>query len=156
MTLGNAAAAHLRLIVWCRDCRHQLEPKWPTGYGSEITVPDWRKRLVYSRCGSREIHMAVSAQSRETMLPVLRSSGKQTIGGIAACASAIKSITKSPGNSVQADRLLDPSSTASTMRNTPTECRDRSQAITASILVQGWPRLALSSCGGLGVDATNS
>jgi hypothetical protein len=26
MTLGNAAAAKVRLIVWCKDCRHQIEP----------------------------------------------------------------------------------------------------------------------------------
>jgi hypothetical protein len=26
MTLGNAAAARVRLIVWCRDCSHQVEP----------------------------------------------------------------------------------------------------------------------------------
>ena len=26
MTLGNAAAAHVRLIVWCLDCSHQIEP----------------------------------------------------------------------------------------------------------------------------------
>ena len=26
MTFGAAAAAHVRLIVWCRDCRHQIEP----------------------------------------------------------------------------------------------------------------------------------
>jgi len=26
MTLGNAAAAQVRLIVWCLDCRHQVEP----------------------------------------------------------------------------------------------------------------------------------
>ena len=24
--MGNAAAAQARLIVWCRDCRHQIEP----------------------------------------------------------------------------------------------------------------------------------
>jgi hypothetical protein len=24
--LGSTARAHLRLIVWCRDCRHQVEP----------------------------------------------------------------------------------------------------------------------------------
>jgi hypothetical protein len=27
MTLGNAAKAELRLIVWCRDCGDQVEPK---------------------------------------------------------------------------------------------------------------------------------
>jgi hypothetical protein len=26
MTLGNAAAAGVRLIVWCKECRHQVEP----------------------------------------------------------------------------------------------------------------------------------
>jgi hypothetical protein len=26
MTLGNAAAAHVRLIVWCKGCQHQVEP----------------------------------------------------------------------------------------------------------------------------------
>jgi hypothetical protein len=26
MTLGAAAAARVRLIVWCRDCQHQIEP----------------------------------------------------------------------------------------------------------------------------------
>jgi hypothetical protein len=26
MTLGNAAAARVRLIVWCLDCHHQVEP----------------------------------------------------------------------------------------------------------------------------------
>jgi len=26
MTLGNAAAARVRLIVWCKACNHQVEP----------------------------------------------------------------------------------------------------------------------------------
>jgi hypothetical protein len=26
MTLGNAAAAKVRLIVWCKACGHQVEP----------------------------------------------------------------------------------------------------------------------------------
>ena len=26
MTLGNAAAAPVRLIVWCKACQHQVEP----------------------------------------------------------------------------------------------------------------------------------
>jgi hypothetical protein len=26
MTLGNAAAAKVRLIVWCKECQHQVEP----------------------------------------------------------------------------------------------------------------------------------
>jgi predicted metal-binding protein len=26
MTLGNAAAARVRLIVWCEACQHRVEP----------------------------------------------------------------------------------------------------------------------------------
>jgi Protein of unknown function (DUF2924) len=29
MTLGNAAAARVRLIVWCKACQHQVEPNHP-------------------------------------------------------------------------------------------------------------------------------
>lgn len=49
MTLGNAAEAKVRLVVWCLDCRHQVEPD-PAGqaarYGPETTVPDWRSGYV--------------------------------------------------------------------------------------------------------------
>ena len=57
MTLWSAAAAKVRLIVWCKACGHRSEPepaeqaRW---YGPETTVPDWRARLVCSRCGSRD------------------------------------------------------------------------------------------------------
>jgi hypothetical protein len=55
MTLGNAAAAKVRLIVWCKACQHQVEPD-PTEmaerYGAETTVPDWRERLVCSRAAA--------------------------------------------------------------------------------------------------------
>jgi hypothetical protein len=47
MTLGNAAAARVRLIVWCLDCRHQVEPdpvEMAERYGAEMTVPAWHKR----------------------------------------------------------------------------------------------------------------
>ena len=43
MTLGAAAAARVRLIVWCRDCRHQVEPDpaaMAERYGAELSVPD--------------------------------------------------------------------------------------------------------------------
>jgi hypothetical protein len=49
MTLGNAAAARVRLIVWCKDCRHQIEPdpaEMAQRYGAETPVPDWRERLI--------------------------------------------------------------------------------------------------------------
>jgi hypothetical protein len=54
MTLGNAATARVRLIVWCKECRHQVEPdpaEMAARYGAETPVLDWRERLVCSRCG---------------------------------------------------------------------------------------------------------
>jgi hypothetical protein len=67
MALGNAAAAHLRLIVWCRECQHQVEPdpaEHARRYGAETSVLEWRRKLVCSRCGSREIDMVVSGTER--------------------------------------------------------------------------------------------
>jgi hypothetical protein len=67
MTLGNAAAAHVRLIVWCLDCRHQVEPdpaEMAPRYGADMTVPDWHKRLVCSECGSRRVNMVASGTER--------------------------------------------------------------------------------------------
>jgi hypothetical protein len=67
MTLGNAAAAHVRLIVWCRARRHRVEPdaaEMAERYGAETTVPEWLERLVCSRCGSRNVDMVVTGTER--------------------------------------------------------------------------------------------
>jgi len=67
MTLGSAAAAHVRFIVWCRECRHQVEPdpaEMARRYGPETTIPDWRLRLVCSRYGSRDTDMVVTGERR--------------------------------------------------------------------------------------------
>ncbi len=67
MTLGNAVAAHVRLIVWCLDCGHQVEPdpaELAQRYGADMAVPEWRQRLVCGRCGSRNVDMVVSGTGR--------------------------------------------------------------------------------------------
>jgi hypothetical protein len=67
MTLGNAAAAQARLIVWCKSCQHQVEPdpaEMATRYGAETPVPDWRAKLVCSKCSSREADMVVTGTKR--------------------------------------------------------------------------------------------
>lgn len=67
MTLGNAAAGRVRLIVWCLDCRHQVEPSpadMAERYGADMPVPEWRERLVCSRCGSRRVDMVVTGERR--------------------------------------------------------------------------------------------
>jgi hypothetical protein len=72
MTLGNAA----RCPGW-PDCLVQGVP--PSGrpdpaemaqpHGPETTVPDWRKRLVCSHCGSHEIDMVVTGTKSSKRLP---------------------------------------------------------------------------------------
>jgi hypothetical protein len=42
-TLGSSAGAQVRLIVWCKDCRHQVEPdpaEMAQRYGAAMTVLD--------------------------------------------------------------------------------------------------------------------
>ena len=67
MTLGSAAAAQVRLIVWCKECGHQVEPdpvEMAARYGAATPVLDWRDRLVCSQCGGRHIDMVVSGTER--------------------------------------------------------------------------------------------
>jgi hypothetical protein len=43
MTLGNAAAAKVRLIVWCLNYQHQIEPDpadMAQRHGAELPVRD--------------------------------------------------------------------------------------------------------------------
>ena len=57
MILGNAGAAKVRLIVWCLDCWHQVEPdaaEMAARYGAEMTVPGW----VYGLCATAVSTMA--------------------------------------------------------------------------------------------------
>jgi hypothetical protein len=68
MTLGKAAAAHVRLIVWCEACGHRVEPdagEMAERYGAKTTVPEWRERLVCSRCGSRNVDIVVTGTERQ-------------------------------------------------------------------------------------------
>jgi hypothetical protein len=67
MTLGSAAAASVRLIVWCKACGHQVEPdpaEHAIRYGPQTTVLDWKARLVCAGCGSRNVDMVVSGTKR--------------------------------------------------------------------------------------------
>ena len=66
-TLGSTLATHLRLIVWCKACRHQAEPdvaELVERYGADLPLPEWSERLVCSACGSREVDFVVSGGRR--------------------------------------------------------------------------------------------
>ena len=63
MTLGNAPAARVRLILWCKDRQHQVEPdpgEMAARYGVETPVLEWRERLVCSKCGSRQVDLVAT------------------------------------------------------------------------------------------------
>jgi len=70
MTLGSGAAAHLQFNAWCKACGHRSEPdpaeqaRW---YGAETTVPAWGKRLVCSKCGSRNVSFVVSGARHDPL-----------------------------------------------------------------------------------------
>jgi hypothetical protein len=67
MTLGGAAAAGVRIIVWCKACRHQVEPdpaELAERYGAVVSVLDWRDRLICSRCGGRDNDMVLTGTRR--------------------------------------------------------------------------------------------
>src|SRR5215470_10189220 len=54
MTLGNAATARVRLIVWCKACGHRVEPdpaEQAERYGAEAPVPEWREPLPSDATG---------------------------------------------------------------------------------------------------------
>jgi hypothetical protein len=66
-TLGGAATAGVRIIVWCKSCSHQTEPDpaaMAARYGAETPVLEWKERLVCSQCGSREVDMVLTGQRR--------------------------------------------------------------------------------------------
>ncbi len=67
MTLGVAAKAGVRLIVWCKACQHQVEPdpaEMAARYGADTSVLDWREKLFFSRCGGRQADMVVTGTRR--------------------------------------------------------------------------------------------
>jgi hypothetical protein len=67
MTLDNAASARVRLIVWCRDCRHQVEPdpaEQAARYGPATPVRKWAGRLVCGQCGNRQVDFVAAGTER--------------------------------------------------------------------------------------------
>jgi len=67
-TLGSSsAAAQARILVWCRDCRHKVEPdlaEHAARYGAGLSVRDWVRRLVCSQCGSKQVDFVLTGARR--------------------------------------------------------------------------------------------
>jgi len=67
LTLGQAVAARVRLIVWCRACQHRFEPDTAAlaeEHGAATTVLAWAKRLRCTECGARDADFVVSGAGR--------------------------------------------------------------------------------------------
>jgi hypothetical protein len=70
VTLGAAAKTSTNLIVWCRDpdCRHenQTDPAVVAQiFGADRALAEWRKRLVCSRCGGRDVEVLFMGRRRD-------------------------------------------------------------------------------------------
>jgi rubredoxin len=66
-TLGSVVAARTRLIVWCKDCRHQVEPdtaEQARRYSAATPVPDYARRLVCSQCGSHNTDFVLTGAQK--------------------------------------------------------------------------------------------
>ena len=66
MTLGQAVAA-LRLIVWCKNRDHRVEPDIAiqvAQHGSGMPVIDWARLLRCSECGVRDADFVVTGERR--------------------------------------------------------------------------------------------
>ena len=66
LTLGQALAAQVRLIVWCKACGHRAEPdvaEQVSHHGSAMTVIDWAARLRCQDCGERSADFVISGAS---------------------------------------------------------------------------------------------
>ena len=67
MTLGQALAASVRLIVWCKSCAHRAEPEVAVQvaqHGAGMAVPDWARLLRCQECGARDADFVVSGTVR--------------------------------------------------------------------------------------------
>jgi len=67
LTLGQALASRVRLIVWCKACQHRIEPDVAAQVercGAGMTVIDWARRLRCSECGERAADFVVSGARR--------------------------------------------------------------------------------------------
>ena len=66
-TLGQALAAQVRLIVWCKGCSHRAEPDVAVQVaqqGAATTVIVWARLLRCTECGARDADFVVSGATR--------------------------------------------------------------------------------------------
>jgi hypothetical protein len=64
--LGTSLKAHVALIVTCHACLHQATPdlaEQVARHGADLSLIDWAKRLVCSKCGGREVDFVVAGYS---------------------------------------------------------------------------------------------
>ena len=62
MTLGQALAAHVRLIVWCKSLNHRAEPDVAVQVNQH--GGNWARLLRCTECGARDADYVVSGAKR--------------------------------------------------------------------------------------------
>ena len=67
LTLGQALAAQVRIIAWCKSCNHRAEPDIAiqvAHHGSGMPVIDWARLLRCTECGVRDADFIVTGERR--------------------------------------------------------------------------------------------
>jgi hypothetical protein len=67
LTLGQALAATVRLIVWCKSCRRQSGPdvaREVARHDEALTIIGWAGRLHCSTSDARDADFVVSGAAR--------------------------------------------------------------------------------------------
>ena len=67
LTLGQALAAQVRIIAWCKSCNHRAEPDIGTQiahHGAGMPVIDWARLLRCTECGVRDADFVVTGERR--------------------------------------------------------------------------------------------
>jgi hypothetical protein len=66
MTLGQALAAQVRLIVWCKSCNHRDADiaTQVVQHGSGMTVIDWARLLRCTGRSARDADFVVTGERR--------------------------------------------------------------------------------------------
>ena len=67
LTLGQALAANVGIIAWCKSCNHRAEPDIATQvahHGTGMPVIDWARLLRCTECGARDTDFVVSGTAR--------------------------------------------------------------------------------------------
>jgi len=142
-TLGSAAAAAVRVIVWCNACRHRIEADvaaMAETYGAATPVRDWVSRLVLAM---RRPRHQLCSHRRQALIAMALPRIQPIIPTRLAAATSMRAIRRARISS-PAQRARLPSRKQASTNRTP---RRRILPTTASTRPGGARRMIVTESG---------